>query len=178
MTNWNFLQFEELVEQFIPSDPTWKGWVKMALHQPFFEVIPVARELISKTKRIASKGVQQSANTITPRRQKPTKISERPEPKVKGDSGRPNILPNPFTDEPEAMSPEERPKIPPQIARLNRNGNPTNSNSFDRDRARVTSMFRRTTTSHSRNMSSGDMVSTSPMFFHPGTHILHRVSPR
>lgn len=24
-------QFEELVDQFIPSDMTWKGWVKMAL---------------------------------------------------------------------------------------------------------------------------------------------------
>jgi hypothetical protein len=50
-----FVQLEELVDQFIPSDPSWKGWVKMAFHQPLFEVFPVARELISKTKRIASK---------------------------------------------------------------------------------------------------------------------------
>lgn len=27
----NISQFEELVDQFIPSDMTWKGWVKMAL---------------------------------------------------------------------------------------------------------------------------------------------------
>jgi len=148
--------FEELVEQFIPSDPTWKGWIKMALHQPFFEVIPVARELISKTKRIASKGVQQSTNTITPRRQRPTKASERPPPKAKGDSGRSNILASPYTDEPEVMSPGERPKIPPQIAKPNGSGSPSHSNSINRDRAKVTSMFRRATTSHSRSMSSGD----------------------
>ncbi|KAK7060549.1 Protein SABRE [Paramarasmius palmivorus] len=35
---------------------SWKGWVKMALHQPLVPVLPVARELISKTKWIASKG--------------------------------------------------------------------------------------------------------------------------
>ncbi|KAF9268076.1 hypothetical protein L218DRAFT_994841 [Marasmius fiardii PR-910] len=47
--------FEEFVNQFIPSDMGWKGWVKMAFHQPLVPVLPVARELISKTKWIASK---------------------------------------------------------------------------------------------------------------------------
>ncbi|KAH7914213.1 golgi-body localization protein domain-containing protein [Hygrophoropsis aurantiaca] len=51
--------FEELADQFIPSDMTWKGWVKMALHQPLVPVLPVARELISKTKWIASKSSTQ-----------------------------------------------------------------------------------------------------------------------
>ncbi|KAG1752693.1 golgi-body localization protein domain-containing protein [Suillus paluster] len=51
--------FEELVEQFIPSDLTWKGWVKIALHQPLVPVFPVARELFSKTKLTASKNVSQ-----------------------------------------------------------------------------------------------------------------------
>ena len=134
----------------------------MALHQPFFEVIPVARELISKTKRIASKSVQQSTDTVTPRRHKPTKTSERPVPKVRGDSGQSKILPSPFTDEPEAMSPRERPKIPPQI---NGGGSPTNSNTPNRDRAKVTSMFRRTTTSPARSMGSGDKVSALPVLF-------------
>ena len=130
----------------------------MALHQPFFEVLPVARELISKTKRIASKSVQQSTNTITPRRQKPTKTSERPLPKAKGDSESSNILTSPFTDEPESMSPVERsPKTPAQVTKFNGSGSPTSS--IDRDRARVTSMFRRATTSHSRSTSSGDKVS-------------------
>ncbi|KAF9464454.1 golgi-body localization protein domain-containing protein [Collybia nuda] len=46
--------FEELVNQFIPSDMSWRGWVKMAFHQPLLPVLPVARELISKTKWIAS----------------------------------------------------------------------------------------------------------------------------
>jgi hypothetical protein len=140
-------QFEELVEQFIPSDPTWKGWVKMALHQPFFEVIPVARELISKTKRIASKGVQQSSHTITPRRPKPTKTSERPSQKSRGDSDKSHILAGPYADEPEAMD-------PPQIEGTDGNGSQTHISSFDRDQARVTSMFRRNTLSQSRRMSS------------------------
>ena len=143
----NFPQFEELVEQFIPSDPTWKGWVKMALHQPFFEVIPVARELISKTKRIASKGVQQSTHTITPRRMKPTKTLEQPPPKSKGSSDRSHILVGPYADEPETMDPS-------QIAGTNENGSPPQRSSFDRDQTRVTSMFRRNTGLHSRKMSS------------------------
>ncbi|KAJ7276501.1 golgi-body localization protein domain-containing protein [Mycena haematopus] len=46
--------FEELVDQFIPSDMSWKGWLKMAFHQPLVPVLPVARELISKTKWIAN----------------------------------------------------------------------------------------------------------------------------
>ncbi|KAF7331891.1 hypothetical protein MKEN_00069400 [Mycena kentingensis (nom. inval.)] len=46
--------FEELVGQFIPADMSWRGWIKMAFHQPLVPVLPVARELISKTKWIAS----------------------------------------------------------------------------------------------------------------------------
>ncbi|KAF8076499.1 golgi-body localization protein domain-containing protein [Lyophyllum atratum] len=46
--------FEELVNQFIPSDTSWRGWVKMAFQQPLLPVLPVARELISKTKWIPS----------------------------------------------------------------------------------------------------------------------------
>ncbi|CAL1700808.1 unnamed protein product [Somion occarium] len=42
--------FEELVDQFIPSGRNWKGWLKMAFQQPLVPVLPVARELISKTK--------------------------------------------------------------------------------------------------------------------------------
>ncbi|KDQ64599.1 hypothetical protein JAAARDRAFT_145519 [Jaapia argillacea MUCL 33604] len=48
--------FDELVDQFIPSDPSWKGWVKLAFQQPLIPVIPVARELFSKTQWIPSKG--------------------------------------------------------------------------------------------------------------------------
>lgn len=47
-------QFEELVNQFIPSDMSWRGWVKMAFQQPLLPVLPVARELFSKTKWLAS----------------------------------------------------------------------------------------------------------------------------
>ena len=44
------MKFEELVDQFIPSNMTWRGWLKMALQQPLVPVFPVARELLMKTK--------------------------------------------------------------------------------------------------------------------------------
>ncbi|KAJ6485160.1 golgi-body localization protein domain-containing protein [Mycena vitilis] len=60
--------FEELVDQFIPSDMSWKGWLKMAFQQPLVPVLPVARELISKTKWIANKSGQDlSSPAKTPR---------------------------------------------------------------------------------------------------------------
>ncbi|KAJ7094663.1 golgi-body localization protein domain-containing protein [Mycena belliarum] len=59
--------FEELVDQFIPSDMSWKGWLKMAFHQPLVPVLPVARELISKTKWIANnKSAGQDINALAP----------------------------------------------------------------------------------------------------------------
>lgn len=51
--------FEELVDQFIPSNMSWKGWVKMAFHQPLLPVLPVAKELLAKTKWTASKSGSQ-----------------------------------------------------------------------------------------------------------------------
>ena len=53
-------QFEELVDQFLPSDLTWRGWVRMAFHQPLVPVLPVARELFSKTKLIPSRNAPQN----------------------------------------------------------------------------------------------------------------------
>ena len=38
---------------------SWRGWVKMALNQPLIPVLPVARELLSKTKWTASKSGNQ-----------------------------------------------------------------------------------------------------------------------
>ena len=43
-------QFDELVDQFIPNNTTWRGWLRMAFQQPLVPVLPVARELFSKTK--------------------------------------------------------------------------------------------------------------------------------
>ncbi|GJJ07408.1 hypothetical protein Clacol_001610 [Clathrus columnatus] len=40
---------EELIEHFVPSDPSWKGWVKVAWQQPIFSVGGVVKELITKT---------------------------------------------------------------------------------------------------------------------------------
>jgi len=50
MPDSNDMKFEELVDQFIPSNMTWRGWLKMALQQPLVPVFPVARELLMKTK--------------------------------------------------------------------------------------------------------------------------------
>jgi len=44
------------VDQFIPSDLSWRSWAKMVFHQPLVPILPVARELFSKTKLIASRG--------------------------------------------------------------------------------------------------------------------------
>lgn len=38
---------------------SWRGWVKMALNQPLVPVLPVARELLSKTRWTASKSGNQ-----------------------------------------------------------------------------------------------------------------------
>ncbi|OJA13790.1 hypothetical protein AZE42_00523 [Rhizopogon vesiculosus] len=65
--------FEELVDQFIPSDLTWKGWVKIALHQPLVPVFPVARELLSKTKLTASK----SGSQLDPRSPRKLKLKQK-----------------------------------------------------------------------------------------------------
>ncbi|KAJ7764981.1 golgi-body localization protein domain-containing protein [Mycena maculata] len=61
--------FEELVDQFIPSDMSWKGWLKMAFHQPLVPVLPVARELISKTKW-TNKSIAQDINALPSKRTK------------------------------------------------------------------------------------------------------------
>ena len=42
-------QFEELFNQFIPSGPSLRGWVKVAWQQPVFSVGGVVKELITKT---------------------------------------------------------------------------------------------------------------------------------
>jgi hypothetical protein len=38
---------------------SWRGWVKMAFHQPLVPVLPVARELLSKTRWTSSKSTAQ-----------------------------------------------------------------------------------------------------------------------
>ncbi|KAF9008973.1 golgi-body localization protein domain-containing protein [Cyathus striatus] len=72
------------------------GWVKMALHQPLVPVLPVARELISKTKWTTSKS--------TPPHEHPLQLLH---PKGKGrqhgESGLRHLTSLPFTAEPESM---------------------------------------------------------------------------
>lgn len=57
------LQFEELVNQFIPSNLNWRGWIKMAFHQPLIPVFPVAKELIAKTKWVKG-GLYSDESTV------------------------------------------------------------------------------------------------------------------
>ncbi|KIL00625.1 hypothetical protein PAXRUDRAFT_821523 [Paxillus rubicundulus Ve08.2h10] len=109
--------FEELVDQFIPSDLTWKGWVRMAFHQPLVPVLPVARELFSKTKLIASKNAAQAdprpplnkkftlrgkktATDTTIREKRPRRLSSSSGPSVPTPSN--NLTGIVLTDEPEA----------------------------------------------------------------------------
>ncbi|KAG9218974.1 hypothetical protein CCMSSC00406_0001384 [Pleurotus cornucopiae] len=121
--------FEELVDQFIPSDMSWRGWVKMALHQPLVPVLPVARELISKTKWINAKSQNASPSSSRPetskRRSRSKKRSPSPHRRWQMLSKkRPETPPTsyqltPLTDEPESMNmaverasrPETRPKV-------------------------------------------------------------------
>ena len=57
-------QFEELVDQFLLSDLTWRGWVRMAFHQPLVPILPVARELFSKTKLTPSRNAPQNDSSM------------------------------------------------------------------------------------------------------------------
>jgi len=75
--------FEELVGQFVPSDPSWRGWVKMALHQPLLPVLPVAREIISKTKW----GSKQAARVLPSGSESKGKLKRRPKTKPQKDDG-------------------------------------------------------------------------------------------
>ncbi|KIK68037.1 hypothetical protein GYMLUDRAFT_238205 [Collybiopsis luxurians FD-317 M1] len=94
--DWEFrnqtLSFEELVNQFIPSDMSWKGWVKMAFHQPLVPVLPVARELISKTKWIASKGTAAvMEHSSPPKSSHPKAITNIPHDQEEEDGHRPSF---------------------------------------------------------------------------------------
>jgi hypothetical protein len=51
----------------------------MAFQQPFFEVFPVARELLSKTKRIASKGstnLELTSSRLVPKQSAKTSVNK------------------------------------------------------------------------------------------------------
>ena len=77
-------QFEELVDQFIPSGRNWRGWVKVAFQQPLVPVLPVARELITKTKWIASK--KDTGHHDRPSRPSTPKLLKKPPPPGLGSS--------------------------------------------------------------------------------------------
>ncbi|KAK7061817.1 golgi-body localization protein domain-containing protein [Favolaschia claudopus] len=116
--------FEELVDQFIPSDMSWKGWLKMAFHQPLVPVLPVARELISKTKWIANNKSNASDLNNPSKSRKQLAYAEddgaesdrshSPHPrwrkarKKKGDAGVPLVI-GPGTAEPTDDEPISRP---------------------------------------------------------------------
>ncbi|KAF8195786.1 golgi-body localization protein domain-containing protein [Mycena galopus ATCC 62051] len=106
--------FEELVDQFIPSDMSWKGWLKMAFHQPLVPVLPVARELISKTKWIANNKSGQDLSSLPKTRKTLTNAEDDDESdrsshsrwgrRKRGDIVLPALPGAPFTPEPEEES--------------------------------------------------------------------------
>ncbi|KAG2141789.1 golgi-body localization protein domain-containing protein [Suillus bovinus] len=128
--------FEELVDQFIPSDLTWKGWVKIALHQPLVPVFPVARELLSKTKLTASKSVSQ-LDPRAPRKLKPkrtdtnsTAVPARPRTSSSFGTNPSIFTAMSLTDEPSDM---DEPTLVPTVPDINRPSS----------RARLLSVFSR-----------------------------------
>ncbi|KAG5639269.1 hypothetical protein H0H81_004930 [Sphagnurus paluster] len=122
-------QFEELVNQFIPSDMGWRGWVKMAFQQPLLPVLPVARELISKTKWIPSSsrviaqvdtegppprlgrarasGDDDSKLALVQAKSKSPSRGWRKASRRKPEPPLPNITALPLTDEPESLEHSE-----------------------------------------------------------------------
>ncbi|KAG0709732.1 golgi-body localization protein domain-containing protein [Suillus ampliporus] len=129
--------FEELVDQFIPSDLTWKGWVKIALHQPLVPVFPVARELFSKTKLTASKSVSQldprpPRKILKPKPRRTDVNSAAPSTRPRSSSGTnpSRFIAMSFTDEPTAM---DESMLSPTVPDINRPSS----------RARLLSVFSR-----------------------------------
>ncbi|KAL1747713.1 golgi-body localization protein domain-containing protein [Schizophyllum fasciatum] len=131
--------FEELVSQFIPSNTSWTGWLKMAFHQPLVPVFPVARELIAKTKFIPSSskntspddtpqltptpkpsgrpklGLQQVSTPMLPKDSKWRRASARRLPEEPATSFSPYI-----TDEPEPLDLDGLSSQPPRPPSRNR----------------------------------------------------------
>lgn len=166
-------QFEELVNQFIPSNTSWRGWVKIVFHQSFIPVLPVARELISKTKwNPSSKGTEHQPSVPRLMRGKhensDVKLLVRrrtrtPSPRrwMKGSKRKPEPPPTsftalPLTDEPEPLEPEEE---------------PSGSANTSRARSRMLSLFSRAS-SRSRK-SSEDVVPSSSVRDRNFWHLLN-----
>ncbi|KAF8974465.1 golgi-body localization protein domain-containing protein [Flammula alnicola] len=123
--------FEELVNQFIPSNMNWRGWVKMAFHQPLVPVLPVARELLSKTKWISraqphdsplrllhpsilATDDDQRLNWMHREASRKTEISSKSSWRspLRNNKDPPSITSLPLTAEPESMESSEGPSSP------------------------------------------------------------------
>ncbi|KAI5893473.1 uncharacterized protein SCHCODRAFT_02747457 [Schizophyllum commune H4-8] len=159
--------FEELVSQFIPSNTSWTGWLKMAFHQPLVPVFPVARELIAKTKFIPSSskntspddtpqltptpkapgrpklGIRQVSTPMLPKDLKWRRASARRLPEEPATSFSPYI-----TDEPEPLDEDALGSQPPRPASRNR----------------MLSLFSRSSSSKSAKTDSTSSLSSKPMF--------------
>jgi hypothetical protein len=114
---------------------SWRGWVKVAFHQPLVPVLPVARELLSKTKWTSSKSSNQPhdnplrllhprifatdddhrLNSIEPLKklETPGKISASWRNPLKNSKDMPPIqlTPLPLTTEPESMTEADKPDL-------------------------------------------------------------------
>lgn len=121
----------------------------MAFQQPFFEVFPVARELLSKTKRIASKQ-SPSMDVVTPRPTSSGKLRKPPQAVKDGNSEhdlrKVSKSIRMFVEEPESMDSVTTPTEPTKNAGAG----------VTRHRPRVFSIFRRNTS----NTAVSELVST------------------
>ncbi|OSD04190.1 hypothetical protein PYCCODRAFT_1476242 [Trametes coccinea BRFM310] len=107
--------FEELVDQFIPSGRNWRGWVKVAFNQPLVPVLPVAREIITKTKWIAMKKDKESGHDRPTRPSTPKLLSS------KGGASRSTVssdadIPRKSKDGPRSSAGSIRPKLPHTVS--------------------------------------------------------------
>ncbi|KZW03765.1 hypothetical protein EXIGLDRAFT_635040 [Exidia glandulosa HHB12029] len=62
--------FEDMVTQYMPAVPNWKGWVRLVWSQDVIPVLPVAKELFAKTKwgskaAASQKNLLRSGTTMT-----------------------------------------------------------------------------------------------------------------
>ena len=139
---------------------SWRGWVKMAFHQPLVPVLPVARELFSKTKWTSSKSSNQPHDNplrlLHPRifatdddhRLNSIHIEPLKKPETPGKTSWRNPLKNSKDAPPTLLTPHPLTAEPESIIEPDKPGSPERGTS----RKRVKSLFSKNSGLSSRNI--------------------------
>jgi len=137
--------FEELVSQFIPSDPSWRGWIKVAWQQPVFSVGGVVKELITKTQwgRLGKESDIDSSTLVRRR----------------SDRSRARIVTGAQVESSTSFSPHPFPQM---SASASSDGAEIRSRQRSSSRPRVSSLFRRSE-SRKRNIDTQDIPPPHPI---------------